>query len=92
MLHFIRREGRYMEREQTESIVRVLDWEATEAKAAEMTDEQLHYARLDCYKTALVWNRFPENDPHGNGGYYTDEGSVYVREQQKRAKGRTKCT
>lgn len=73
-----------MEREQTQSILRLLDWVATEEKAEGMTDEELHYARLDCFKCAQVWNRFPENDPHGNGGYYTDEGSVYVREQQKR--------
>lgn len=79
MLHFIRREIDDM---------RTLDWAATEAKAEGMTDEQLHYARLDCYKVAAVWNRFPENDPHGNGGYYSDEGSVYVREQQARAKKR----
>ncbi len=77
-----------MELEQTISVTRTLDWVATEAKAAEMTDEELHFARTDCFKTAEVWDRFPENDPHGNGGYYRDQGSVYVREQQKRTKAR----
>lgn len=88
MLHFIRREGKYMLTECKHVSLRMLDWIATEAKAAAMTDEELHFARLDCYKTAAVWNRFPENDPHGNGGYYSDEGSVYVREQNKRREAR----
>jgi len=68
--------------------MRMLDWIATEAKATTMTDEQLFYARLDCHKTATVWDRFPENDPQGNGGYYRDEGSVYAREMQKRTTAR----
>ncbi len=72
--------------------MRTLNWVEKEEKAATMTDEQLHFARLDCFKTAQVWDKHPNDDPEGNGGYYRDEGSVYVREQQKRMKGRAKCT
>ena len=68
--------------------MRLLDWAATEARAEGMTDEQLHFARIDCFKTAKVWGKYPDDDPDGNGGYYRDEGSVYVREMQKRMKAR----
>ena len=85
MLLFLKRE--------IDDMMRNLDWVAAEERAAAMTDEQLHFARVECFKTASVWDRYPDKDPDGNGGYYRDEGSVYVAEQKKRAEGRiSKCT
>ena len=69
-----------------------LDFAATEARAADMTDAELAFARTDARETAEVWSpRYPrlrealaDVDPDGNAGYYIDEASVYAREQARR--------
>jgi len=67
--------------------MRHIDWAAKEKQARNMTDSELHYARLDARKAAEIWNRDPEADSDGNGGYYLDEASIYAREQKRRALG-----
>ena len=59
-----------------------LDFAATEARAADMTDDELAYARTDARETAEVWDR--SDDPDGNAGYYRDEASVYAQTQARR--------
>ncbi len=69
-----------------------LDFTATETRAADMTDDELAYARTDARETAEVWDRsdkrlqdaLEDTDPDGNAGYYRDEASVYAREQARR--------
>ncbi len=59
-----------------------IDWNFYQKKARKMTDAALHGARLDCMKTAVLW------DPsgHENAGLYRDESSVYKAEQDRRRK------
>jgi hypothetical protein len=57
---------------------KVIDWNRTEARAKNMTMDQLHYAALDCKYTA----------DHGmpqDAGYYMDQASVYRREALRRS-------
>ena len=69
-----------------------LDFAATEARAVDMTDAELAFARTDARETAEVWDRsdkrlrdaLQDMDPDGNAGYYRDEASVYAREQARR--------
>ena len=69
-----------------------LDFAATEARAADMTDAELAFARTDARETAEVWDRsdrrlrdaLKDMDPDGNAGFYRDEASVYAREQARR--------
>ena len=64
-----------------------LDFAATETRAAEMTDEELDFARTDARETAEIWDRGDvDSDPDRNAGYYRDEASVYAREQDRRAR------
>jgi hypothetical protein len=66
-----------------------LDFAATEARAARMSDAELHYARTDARETAEIWDRGDvDSDPDQNAGYYRDEASVYAREQNRRARAR----
>jgi len=53
-----------------------IDWDHYEAKACEMSDAELHYARLDALKAAKA---NPETE-----GLYMDELSVYIKEQMNR--------
>lgn len=59
-----------------------VNWAALEAKAKTMDLAALHYARLDCVKTAraLAGSEVKGKDE----GYYTDEASVYAREMGRR--------
>jgi hypothetical protein len=57
-----------------------LDFAKEEAKASKMTDAELAFAREDARKAAEAMGR---DNP--KQGYYSDQGSVYAREQQKRA-------
>jgi hypothetical protein len=69
-----------------------LDFAATEARAADMTDAELSFARKDAGEAAEVWDppdprlreALADVDPDGNAGYYRDEASVYAREQARR--------
>ena len=67
--------------------MRLLDWQAIEAKAAKMSIVELRDARKDCIEAgAAAWAII-----QGGGsvdkdqGYYHDEASVYWRELQKRS-------
>jgi hypothetical protein len=59
-----------------------IDWTATAARAAKMTDAGLHYAMLDCAATAKALGDAPMQGK--DSGYYLDELSVYRAEQMKR--------
>jgi hypothetical protein len=63
-------------------MIKHLDFAATEAKAADMTDDALAYARKDARETAELWDR--GDDPDQNSGYYRDEATVYARVQAQR--------
>ena len=67
-------------------MLKSLDFAATEARAADMTDAELAYARKDARETAELWDH--GDDPDGNSGYYRDEATVYAREQKTRKKAR----
>lgn len=69
-------------------MTRNIDWNAVAERAANMTSETLHYARLDAADTARIWDADPSRDTDGNGGYYRDEASIYAAEQNKRRNGR----
>lgn len=61
-----------------------IDWNAKEAIARNMTDADLHYARLDCVKTAQVMGT---GEMIGkDAAYYMDEASIYARELDRRRK------
>lgn len=62
-----------------------LDWAAVEAKASEMPFKALHYARLDCAKTATAFDHVDRESGTDVAGYYRDEASVYAREMARRA-------
>ena len=67
-------------------MLKSLDFAATEARTADMTDAELFFARTDARETAELWDH--GDDPDGNSGYYRDEASVYAREQKAREKAR----
>lgn len=63
---------------------KTLDWATVEAKAAGMSLAALHYARLDCAKTAANFDASDRQFGEDNAGYYRDEASVYAREMARR--------
>jgi len=66
--------------------MRVLDWEAIEAKAAKMSNAELAHARKDCIEAgAAAWG-IEKSGGHvdKDQGYYHDEASVYRSELKKR--------
>jgi hypothetical protein len=67
-------------------MLKSLDFAATEARAADMTDAELAHSRTDARETAELWDH--GDDPDGNSGYYRDEATVYAREQKTRKKAR----
>ena len=64
---------------------KTVDWNAAEKQAKRMSMDALVYARRDCMETARLWTD-PATDPDGNGGFYSDMGSVYGREISRRQK------
>jgi len=68
-------------------MARQLDWNATQARAREMTVPELHYAMLDCHKAAeAAWQlEKAGNRVDKTQGYYHDEASVYWSEMQRRS-------
>jgi len=60
-----------------------IDWNAEAAKAKEMTNTELWYAKRDAAETAKLWNN-PETDPDDNYGFYMDQVSVYHAELERR--------
>lgn len=52
-------------------------WLTKQNRAREMTDNELHYARMDCNEAARICGRKTE-------GKYRDEGSIYRMEQIRR--------
>lgn len=72
---------------------RQLDWIATEARAREMSDDGLAYARADILRSLPLADDIDRSCGTNNGGYYRDMSSVYAREQQRRRKKKpcSKC-
>jgi hypothetical protein len=64
-----------------------IDWNAEAAKAKNMTNAQLWYAKRDAAETARLWNN-PDTDPDGNYGFYMDQVSVYHAEMNRRKGGK----
>lgn len=60
-----------------------IDWQAEEARAAGMTEQELLNAKGDARETAKLW-RVPGTDSDGNWDFYMDQVSVYARELKKR--------
>jgi hypothetical protein len=75
-----------IERRTGDNMLKRLDFAATEARAADMTDAELAFSRKDARETAELWDR--GDDPDQNSGYYRDEATVYAREQETRKKAR----
>jgi formamidopyrimidine-DNA glycosylase len=94
---FRRGDVEQIETQRGNNMFKSLDFAATEARAAKMTDEELDFARTDARETAEIWDGGDKRtidamrdqiDPDGNSGYYRDEATVYAREQEKRRKAR----
>lgn len=62
-----------------------IDWNAKAAIARKMTLSELHYARLDCVKTARVMGSAPMMGK--DASYYMDEASIYKTELDRRRAG-----
>ncbi len=62
-----------------------IDWNAKAAIARKMTLSELHYARLDCVKTARALGTAAMIGK--DSGYYMDEASIYRTELDRRRAG-----
>ena len=61
-----------------------IDWNAVQARAKKMSDDELEYAIRDCRAAAAAMGREPRAGK--DQGYYDDEASVYSAELSKRKK------
>jgi hypothetical protein len=60
------------------------DFQRTADKARALSFSELHYAILDCAKTAEAMDKIDREQGGDRAGYYRDEASVYRLEMARR--------
>jgi hypothetical protein len=64
-----------------------IDWNGYEERARGMSSSELHYALLDIQKTQPNARALDREDGGDREGWYSDEASIYRKEQERRRKG-----